>query len=63
MDSALSWTDAAWTIGVNWPEGFITFESTGFTQVLRAPVITKAEQCLETNERTPASEAGSGTHR
>ena len=43
----------AWTIGVNWPEGFITFESTGFTQALRAPVVTKAEQCLETHERTP----------
>src|ERR1700741_3140422 len=42
----------AWTIGVNWPEGFIAFESTGFTQALRAQVITKSEQCLEAHERT-----------
>ena len=42
----------AWSIGVNWPEGFITFESTGFTQVLRAAVITKFEQCLEPEERS-----------
>jgi hypothetical protein len=44
----------AWTIGVNWPEGFITFESTGFTQTLRAPLITKSEQYLETHERRKA---------
>jgi hypothetical protein len=41
----------AWSIGVNWPEGFITFESTRFTQVLRAPLITKSEQYLEPEER------------
>jgi hypothetical protein len=49
----LSHASWAWTIGVNWPEGFITFESTGFSQTLRAPVITKAEQQLETHERKP----------
>jgi hypothetical protein len=36
---------------VNWPEGFITFEGKGFSQVLRAPLITKAEQHLEPQER------------
>ena len=41
----------AWSIGVNWPRGIITFESIGFTQVLRAPAITKSEQCLEPRER------------
>jgi hypothetical protein len=41
----------AWSIAVNWPRGFITFESIGFTQVLRAPAITKSTQCLEPHER------------
>lgn len=42
----------SWSIGINCPEGFIAFESTGFTQVLRAPLVTKNEQCLEPHERT-----------
>jgi hypothetical protein len=44
-----SWS---WSMGLNWPRGIITFESIGFTQRLRAPAVSKAEQCLEPHERT-----------
>jgi hypothetical protein len=43
-----SWS---WSIGVNWPEGTITFEATGFTQMLRSEPLIKREQHLEANER------------
>ena len=41
----------AWTIGVNYPEGVISFQSTGFMQVLRGPLVTTSEQFLESSAR------------
>ena len=41
----------SWAIEVNWPEGVISFEATGFTQVLRGAPIRSWGQCLTTAER------------
>jgi len=43
----------AWRILVNFPRGEITFESTGFTQELRAEPRTIGTQSLSDAERTP----------
>lgn len=43
-----------WSIGVNWPEGFLSFESTGFTKTLRGPAISTSEQLLDSKQRKPA---------
>jgi hypothetical protein len=40
-----------WRLPVNWPSGLITFESPGFTQVLRRPAILVARQALLPEER------------
>jgi hypothetical protein len=40
-----------WSIGVNWPEGFITFESSGFTQMAWGKVVETHRQHLEPRER------------
>jgi len=40
-----------WRIKVNWPDGAIIFESSGFTQVLRAAPTTLDRQTLEVIER------------
>jgi hypothetical protein len=42
-----------WSIGVNWPEGFITFESTGFTQAMWGITVETHRQSLEPRERRP----------
>jgi hypothetical protein len=43
--------DWLWSIGVNWPEGFISFIGTGFHQRLRSePIITQAQH-LEPGQR------------
>jgi len=41
-----------WRLPINWPNGLITFESPGFTQVLRRPPLLVERQALLTNERT-----------
>lgn len=44
-----------WRLPVNWPKGLITFESPGFTQVLRRSPILVPRQALRPEERlTPA---------
>lgn len=40
-----------WRLPVNWPSGIITFESPGFTQVLRRPPILIDRQGLLPEER------------
>jgi hypothetical protein len=40
-----------WRLPVNWPSGVITFESPGFTQVLRRPPILVDRMCLLSEER------------
>jgi len=42
-----------WSIGVNWPEGVITFESTGFTQTVWGQTVETAQQHLEPRQRKP----------
>lgn len=39
--SVIGRTETAWTIGINWPEGVISFQATGFVQELVGePVVT-----------------------
>jgi hypothetical protein len=40
-----------WRLPVNWPAGEITFESPGFTQVLRQEPVEHDEQCLPAARR------------
>jgi hypothetical protein len=44
-------SSANWRLPINWPTGLITFESPGFTQVLRRPSIIVARQSLLPEER------------
>ena len=48
-------TGCRWVIAVNWPPGSISFDATGFTQVLRGPVKLTSEQCLDPAERAEAA--------
>jgi hypothetical protein len=41
-----------WTIRINWPDGQLSFEATGFQQVLRAPAIVSTSQSLTHEGRT-----------
>lgn len=43
-----------WLLSVNWPAGEISFESSGFTQELAGPEVTKARQSLVPQERKRA---------
>ena len=52
LESRERYTATVWTISVNWPIGEISFEATGFSQVLRAPPIVKDQQSLTETERT-----------
>lgn len=47
-----------WRLPVNWPRGLITFESPGFTQVLRQPPILVPRQALLPGERGRHSRHG-----
>ncbi|MEW8645103.1 MAG: hypothetical protein AB2563_03315 [Candidatus Thiodiazotropha endolucinida] len=40
-----------WNIGINWPIGFIEFQSSGFTQNLKAKPIESDTQTLRGSER------------
>jgi hypothetical protein len=40
-----------WSVGVNWPEGFISFVAKGFTQELRSRPLLVSEQLLSTAQR------------
>jgi hypothetical protein len=40
-----------WSIGINWPEGEITFIAEGFNQMLRSQAITVDEMYLTTTQR------------
>ena len=44
-------TTYKWRLPINWPKGLITFESPGFTQVLRRPPILVDRQALLLGER------------
>ena len=41
-----------WRLPINWPHGVITFESPGFTQILRRPPLVVERQALLAHERT-----------
>lgn len=43
--------DFRWFIEINWPNGFITFNASGFTQTLRAPPIESPDQWLSHEQR------------
>lgn len=43
-----------WSISINWPEGFITFEAPAFTQSLLAAPVVSADQVLPVSVRTAA---------
>ena len=48
------YTATVWRLNLNWPEGFISFEASGYLQVLReAPVVT-TQQLLTKAERGDA---------
>lgn len=40
-----------WRIDVNWPEGFLEFEATGFSQWLVGEIVEQEAQCLAPVER------------
>jgi hypothetical protein len=40
-----------WRIDVNWPEGFLTFEATGFSQWLVGEVVEQEAQSLQAVDR------------
>jgi hypothetical protein len=41
-----------WLLPINWPAGEITFESPGFTQILRREPVEHEGQCLTASERS-----------
>lgn len=43
-----------WTIDVNFPDGQLSFEASGFTQVLRGNTVTVDRQVLRADERKTA---------
>jgi hypothetical protein len=43
-----------WHVNLNWPKGFIRFESTGFEQSLRAEPVIAKQQLLTAKERGDA---------
>jgi hypothetical protein len=44
----------AWKIELNWPSnGFISFQSPGFTQAARTPAVESDAQCLSPAQRNP----------
>ena len=45
-------TSYQWRLPISWPGGEITFESSGFTQVLTRDAIISPAQCLTTIERS-----------
>jgi hypothetical protein len=54
LESRERYTATVWTIPLNWPNGEISFEATGFSQVLRASPIVKDQQSLTETERAGA---------
>lgn len=48
---ALDYPSFRWRLPINWPSGMITFESPGFTQVLRRAPILVGRQALLPQER------------
>lgn len=44
-------TSYHWRLPISWPDGEITFDSPGFTQVLRSEPIIQPGQCLTAGER------------
>jgi hypothetical protein len=51
LESRERYTATVWKIPVNWPIGEISFEATGFSQILRAPPMVKDQQSLTETER------------
>lgn len=51
LTSPTGYSRFRWRLPVNWPKGLITFESPGFTQVLRQPPILVPRQALRPEER------------
>jgi hypothetical protein len=44
-----------WSVGVNWPEGGISFSASGYTQTIRGEPIVTTEQFLTDAERGAAA--------
>ena len=51
LETRERYTATLWTIEINWPRGEISFEASGFSQVLRAAPILKDQQSLTSKER------------
>lgn len=48
------YTATVWKLKLNWPEGFISFEASGYLQVLRMDPIVTTQQLLNKEERGDA---------
>ena len=51
---ATGYNSYRWSISINWPEGFITFEAPGFTQRLLAAPVVSSDQVLPASLRIEA---------
>ena len=51
LSNAAGWSSFRWSLPVSWPTGEITFDSPGFTQVLRREPIVHEGQCLTATQR------------
>ena len=49
------YTASLWRIQFNWPEGHISFEASGFSQVGRGEPVLSHQQSLRASERTGAA--------
>jgi hypothetical protein len=47
-----------WTIGINWPDGAISFKASGFRQILTGAVIETDKQILTNEQRIKAINSG-----
>jgi hypothetical protein len=52
LDYPNGYASWAWTLGVNWPTGAITFESPRFIQSARGSVVETTNPCLSPGART-----------
>ncbi len=49
-----SYTASVWKLNLNWPEGYISFEASGYVQTLRGDAVIKDQQVLRGEERCDA---------
>jgi hypothetical protein len=52
LSYSTGYTSFRWRLPVNWPAGEITFDSPGFTQILRQEPIVHESQCLTASQRS-----------